>query len=490
MAFKPIPDNPRKFKLYLTPEEFGARGNGSSDDTQAIQKALQKGGRVVLRKFYRITAPVYVGSSVITGLGPENSGFLLSQNGKIVVDKSRSGLEKLKIRTLSNWNADAAIRIAPLSGHQASPFLRDLFLIADSHRAAAIAIGGGSPYFGVMNLLVENIQVHNFEDGLLLDASSSWMSGGAIRNFWVGACNYGVRGTGSTFYPSRTTFENIQGQYSTDYHTALFWDFSGKECLILNPMLWDGGKFAKFTVYSRHNLIVGGHGAGNLPEAFMDYGYKNTVVESYPNYGSNWRSRLFNFPVQFLSEENKFYTPGGSGVHSFSLQLTSPPKLPSFVLEAGDGKGNGTSTAYTPTWIAPYTYTLFRQRFRLMDDLSNTAQFFTGMDAGTSPDSLSSYYAGIFLESDGFFWLKVSDGSNTLTEKIRAADNSWHEVQLSFFNASTLVVYFDGNLVGFWESAPLPRMNMRLFNLISSNGAVTTRVALSDLYLRGDIRLS
>ncbi len=490
MVFKTITDNPRKFKLYFTPEEFGARGDGITDDTQAVQKALDQGARVVLKRFYKITSPVNIGTSVLTGTGLESSGLLLSQEGKLLIHSSFAGVEKIKIKTLSDWTADAAIRIAPFGRHQLSPFVRDVYLKGEVHRGAAIAVGGGTQVLGVMNLLIENIGVHNFEDGLLLDATSSWMSGGAIRNFWVGASNYGIRGIGSTFYPSRTTFENIQGEYSSAYSTALIWDFSGKQCLFLNPMLWDGGVFAKFTVYSRHNLIVGGHGPGNKPESFLDYGYKNMVVESYPAYGSTWRSRLFNHTERFISEEEKFYSHGGTGYHSFNLGLTPSPKLPSYTLMAGDKKGEGTSTAYTYRWIAPYTFTQFRQRFRFIDDIASVGAFFTGMDTGDIPDSLATAYIGIFLEDDGYFWLRAKNGSHVISQRIKRADNSWHEIQISIFDTTVLVVYFDGSLVGIWEDANLPRYDMRLFNLISSNGATPVRVALADLFLRGDLRLS
>ncbi len=489
-VLKPITDNPRKFKLYLTPEEFGARGDGVTDDTQAIQKALDQGATVVLRRFYKITSPVNIGTSILTGTGPESSGLLLSQEGKLLIHSSFAGVEKIKINTLSDWSADAAIRIAPIGRHQVSPFIRDVLIIGDIHRGAAVALGGGAYVLGLMNVLLENIKVHNFEEGLLLDATSSWMSGGTIRNFWIGACNYGIKGIGSTFYPSRTTFENIHGEYSSAYSTALIWDFSGKQCLFLNPMLWDGGVFAKFTTYSRHNLIVGGHGPGNKPESFLDYGYKNTVVESYPAYGSTWRSRLFNHTEKFLSYEEKFYSHGGSGYHAYSLGLTPPPKLPSFILSAGEKLGEGTSTAYTYRWIAPYTFTQFRQRFRFIDDVSNISNFFTGLDDGNTPDSLSSAYIGIFLGEDGYFWLRVKSSSYTINQQIKRADNSWHEVQISIFDTTALVVYFDGNLVGLWEDASLPRVDMRVFNLISSSGATQVRVALADLYLRGDLRLS
>lgn len=55
----------------VTPEEYGANGNGTTDDTAAVQSAVNQGGTVVLNGKYKITSPISITKSytLICGTG-------------------------------------------------------------------------------------------------------------------------------------------------------------------------------------------------------------------------------------------------------------------------------------------------------------------------------------------------------------------------------------------------------------------------------------
>ena len=51
----------------VTPEQFGAVGDGVADDTQAIQDAIDHGGLIVCSKVYRITGDIYLRNPEVSG---------------------------------------------------------------------------------------------------------------------------------------------------------------------------------------------------------------------------------------------------------------------------------------------------------------------------------------------------------------------------------------------------------------------------------------
>lgn len=67
-------------KEYVTPEMFGATGDGETDDTVAVQSAFDSGKMVSLQNKYRITSPLELKSSNQNTKTVELTGMLIFEN--------------------------------------------------------------------------------------------------------------------------------------------------------------------------------------------------------------------------------------------------------------------------------------------------------------------------------------------------------------------------------------------------------------------------
>lgn len=82
--------------MFITPEMFGAIGDGTTDDSQALQDCFnyaKTNGRIVILKgtTYRSENPLYVGKTTIIGSGKDGNNTILEfagTNGIIINDRS------------------------------------------------------------------------------------------------------------------------------------------------------------------------------------------------------------------------------------------------------------------------------------------------------------------------------------------------------------------------------------------------------------------
>lgn len=80
-------------KDYGTPEMYGASGDGVSDDTNAIQLALNNHGTVILVNKYRVANTIYV---------PSKRSVIFYGNSQIIADTPQGSLPVFVLDTVSN----------------------------------------------------------------------------------------------------------------------------------------------------------------------------------------------------------------------------------------------------------------------------------------------------------------------------------------------------------------------------------------------------
>lgn len=87
-----------KARAWVTPEMYGAIGDGVTDDTAAIQKAINAGNTTFKKTTYKVTSPIAVKNSRIIDL----NGATLETSGTCFVINEEDAASPLKFVTIKN----------------------------------------------------------------------------------------------------------------------------------------------------------------------------------------------------------------------------------------------------------------------------------------------------------------------------------------------------------------------------------------------------
>lgn len=149
-------------KTFVTPEMFGASGDQITDDTEAVQSALDYSGTnnvpVILTKMYKVSALKLNYDNIhVVGNG-QSTGFIASENSRL-------------------FSTDKTV---------CTDFVfRNFTVDGDNH--------GGTGFYSVLDkrlssYLLDHITIQNFENGMDIE---SWVTN--ITNCLIRGCNYGMK---------------------------------------------------------------------------------------------------------------------------------------------------------------------------------------------------------------------------------------------------------------------------------------------------------
>lgn len=138
---------------YVTPEMFGAVGDGTTDDTEAIKRALLEKKTLLLRGLYAISEPIrpYSGTKIIGT--SSNAGFIQTDLSKDVICFARDYQEvliRVEIRNVTlKWNGLPGVGTAGIRFYQ---------------------VGDTYDGYGVFESVFENIWINNAYYGIYADS--------------------------------------------------------------------------------------------------------------------------------------------------------------------------------------------------------------------------------------------------------------------------------------------------------------------------------
>lgn len=106
--------------LYVTPEMYGAVGDGVADDTQAVKSAINQGGLVLLNKIYRCTSGVSISkpNTIIDGMGTIIGDF--ATNGSVIgLSVTAANMrDHIRIKNITIKSASTGTHNGIYCGHQ------------------------------------------------------------------------------------------------------------------------------------------------------------------------------------------------------------------------------------------------------------------------------------------------------------------------------------------------------------------------------------
>ncbi len=96
----------RTESITILPEDFGARGDGKNDDTDALQRAIlacPKNGRIFLEEGTYLVGPLFLKSHITVEIGRNAKLLGLTDRKKYPILPARMGFSETQIIELSSW---------------------------------------------------------------------------------------------------------------------------------------------------------------------------------------------------------------------------------------------------------------------------------------------------------------------------------------------------------------------------------------------------
>lgn len=264
----------------VTPEMYGAKGDGAADDTQAIQAAIDgsPGKTVTFRGKYRISAPILTPRQ-----NSDKVALFFRRGASLIADESFTGSYMIHVggsgsgySGYSNSFTDCGVYNAFLDcGGKCGGIKVEHVHLAKIEHVTAVNVKGVGLYIGQSNNVSADAYVNYFESfgvdandtgniGLHVDSSDS-----KIYHVRVSGCNVGVNLTGGgnyledvhPLYTNASGHSNYEGSAAFNIAadrqilTSCYADTFSKAINITGNYLWQASHFYAYW-YSRYGDIA------------------------------------------------------------------------------------------------------------------------------------------------------------------------------------------------------------------------------------------
>lgn len=274
---------------YVTPEQFGAVGNGVNDDTEALQAALDSNKGIVLcaqGKVYRTTDTVYIGSNTIFNLnGSTIYGNIVNPELPVIKNKDygMAGVSNICITNGTIQGSGDDNNVGD-QGHAISFWVVDNAII--SNIKTRNTCGDGLGMREVSNAIIQNVDIGNYgRNGISPTAGSFVFENVNVSGTaFVGA----DPGRGFDAEPNSASDQVKASFFNCTFTDMTFVDFRTPEGgiflfeLSFNNVIINGRPFGlrfKATNHVKaHNIIV-----NNVKVNIVANTGKNIIVENVSN---------------------------------------------------------------------------------------------------------------------------------------------------------------------------------------------------------------
>ncbi len=289
-------EEPDFSSFAINPAAYGAVGDGRTDDTVAIQKAIDKSqeekvGRVLLEgnRSFLITGTLTIKEDVVLSLGPNTYLVVEGDFNAIVLEKNASLTGGIIEVIDPSFNS----AVISLDGREKFYGIWDTTAVSGTRilnssgslKGTAVSLYAKGPNHQITFLNFTGLAIAGFHNGILLEAENpgggeySWINGNRFIDISMEECTNFIVLKGNVTVPNETTgneFKGLQIQLSGKTESVLTVDGSDN---YFEGMIWDPHELSHSTPIIRFSsLTKGNRMSTNLDSSYIsDKGKQNSI---------------------------------------------------------------------------------------------------------------------------------------------------------------------------------------------------------------------